>query len=261
MSLNLFDLTGKVAVVTGSGKGIGKALALGMAQAGADVVVTARTESDIESTAADIRAAGRRALAIPADVRVAEQVTNLFGQAVDEFGGLDIVVNNAGGSFLTKTMEMSENAWNAIIRQNLTSTFLCSQEAGRIMREQKRGSIINMASTDGFVANPKSAAYGAAKAAIVSFTKTLAADLGPYNVRVNALAPGYIVTAGIAELLKSNAELAEKLGAKEKNILPLRRLGKPEDIVGPTIFLASDASEYVTGQTIVIDGGLIYTLD
>lgn len=257
MSLARFNLTGRVAIVTGSGRGIGKALALGLAGAGANVVVSARTASEIENTAAEIRALGRKSLPIPTDVRVSEQVANLVKKTFEEFGRLDIMVNNAGGTFSANTLEISDGGWDAVVRENLKTAFLGSKEAGKIMMTQKRGSIINMASIAGYFSYQMNAAYGAAKAGIVALTKTLAADLGPYHVRVNALAPGFIETAGLAQVYAAHPGLKEKREA----ILPLRRLGKPEDIVGVTIFLASDASDYVTGQTLIVDGGLSSYMD
>lgn len=252
MSVARFDLTGRAAIVTGGGRGIGKALALGLAGAGANVAVAARTASEIEETAAEIRALGRKALALPTDVRLSEQVVNLVQKTYEEWGRLDIMVNNAGGTFSAKTLEMSDGAWDAIIRENLKSAFLGSKEAGKIMLNQKRGSIINIASIAGLFSYQMNASYGAAKAAIIALTKTLAADLGSYHVRVNAIAPGFIETAGLLQVYAARPGIREKRMAS----VPLGRLGKPEDIVGVTIFLASDASDYVTGQTLIVDGGL-----
>ncbi len=248
MSLAQFSLADRVAIVTGAGRGIGKAIALGLADAGATVVVAARTASDIENTAAEIEQKGGKALAMPTDVRLTDQVNNLVEKTVNKFGKIDILVNNAGGSFVVSTMDMSEGGWDAIIRENLKSVFLCSQATAKTMIAQKKGSIINIASTAGLNAYVFNAAYGAAKAGIINLTKTMATDLAKYNIRVNAIAPGYIATEGMLRLFGVHQE-----GAKQ---IPLARLGHPEDIVGGVIYLASDASLYVTGQTIVIDGGL-----
>lgn len=249
MSLAQFSLADRVAIVTGAGRGIGKAIALGLADAGATVVVAARTASDIENTAAEIEQKGGKALAMPTDVRLTDQVNNLVEKTVNKFGKIDILVNNAGGSFVVSTMDMSEGGWDAIIRENLKSVFLCSQATAKTMIAQKKGSIINIASTAGLNAYVFNAAYGAAKAGIINLTKTMATDLAKYNIRVNAIAPGYIATEGMLRLFGVHQE-----GAKQ---IPLARLGHPEDIVGGVIYLASDASLYVTGQTIVIDGGVI----
>jgi len=257
MSSSLFNLDGKVAIVTGAGRGIGKAIALGLADAGADVVAAARTATDIEATAEEIRAKGRKSLAVPTDVRLADQVSNLVEKSVAEFGRIDILVNNAGGSFIAGTMDLSEGGWDAIVRENLKSVFLCSKAAAKVMISQKEGNIISIASVAGIASYTLCAPYGAAKAGIINFTKTLAMDLAPYNIRVNAIAPGFIASGGLLQLLgmKPDTSEQEKGGGFLEHI-PLGRYGQPEDIVGGIIYLVSDASSYVTGQTLVIDGGL-----
>jgi len=257
MSLSLFSLEGKVAIVTGAGRGIGKAIALGLADAGADVVVAARTASDIETIANEVTAKGRRALAVPTDVRFSDQVTNLIEKTMSKFGRIDILVNNAGGTFAAPTMELSEGGWDAIVRENLKSVFLCSKAAARVMTEQKKGSIISIASVAGLKAYLNNAAYGAAKAGIINFTKTLSVDLASCNIRVNAIAPGFIATHGALQFQKDvpTERMQRRLAST-----PLGRFGQPEEIVGGVIYLASDASSYVTGQTLVIDGGLTSNL-
>lgn len=248
MSLDHFGLSDKVAIVTGAGRGIGKAIALGLADAGATVVVAARTASDIENTAAEIEKKGKKALAMPTDVRLSDQVANLVNRTVKDFGRIDVLVNNAGGSFNVPTMDMSEGGWDAILRENLKSVFLCSQAAAKVMIDQKRGAIVNIASIGGLEAYSFSAPYGAAKAGVINLTKTMAVDLAKYNVRVNAIAPGFVATEGIIQLFGAQPDAARQI--------PLARLGNPEDIIGGVIYLASDASLYVTGETLVIDGGL-----
>lgn len=253
MVLKLFDLTGKAAIVTGSGRGIGKGIAIGLADAGADVVITARTPADTEKVVAEIRAMGRKAMAVQADVRDAAQINNVVAQCIKEFGKVDILVNNAGGHFVVKTIEMSENAFDAILRENLKSQFIFSQTVAREMiKHNQGGSIINMASMAAFRNYQYNAAYGIAKAGIVNFTKTFALDMAPYNIRVNALAPGYIMTEG-TEKLYNEPEINKMV----HNIVPMKRFGIPEDVAGAAIYLASDASKYVTGHTMVIDGGLL----
>lgn len=249
----LFDLSGKIAIVTGSGKGIGKALALGLAEAGAKVVVSARTSADIEATAEDIRALGGESLPVPTDVRNSEQVEVMLQKTLEKFSRVDILVNNAGGSFNVPPLDMSENAWDSIIRENLKSVFLCSSAVGKTMKEQKSGSIINISSIAAIKSYLPNAAYGAAKAGIVNLTKTMAVDMAPYGVRVNAIAPGYIETPGIAALLEQAPDVRQQM----QNQIPAQRLGKPDDITGAVVFLASDASDYVVGDTIIIDGGLV----
>ena len=164
MDMSMFALTDKVAVITGGGRGIGKAIALGFGKAGADVVVAARTAADIEETAAEIRGEGRRTLAVPADVRNADQVANLLDKTIELFGRVDILVNNAGGSFQSPVLDLSPNAWEAVVRENLSSTFICSKVIGEVMVRQKSGNIINMSSVAGLIPLPNSAHYGAAKA-------------------------------------------------------------------------------------------------
>ncbi|MBU2643556.1 3-oxoacyl-ACP reductase FabG [bacterium] len=249
MNLEIFSLKGKVAIVTGAGRGIGKAIALGMADAGADLAIAARTTDQVETTAGEIRKKGCQAIAITADVRFKDQVEKMVADTVRHFGRIDILVNNAGGMFAVPTMEMSENQWNVTISENLTSVFFCSQAVGKIMMTQKSGAIVNIASIVGIVAQPLNAAYAASKAGVINLTKTMATDLAAYNIRVNGIAPGLIVTPGTEWLYE------DPKGAISE--IPLARGGTPEDIAGGVIYLASDASRYVTGETIVIDGGLI----
>jgi len=244
----LFNLKGRVAIVTGAGAGLGKAVALGLGQAGADVAICARTASTIEAVAGEIRASGSKALAIPTDVRDGDQIGQMVRKASDEFGRIDILVNNAGGHFEKGVLELSSKGWEAILSENLKSVFLFSQAVGKIMREQRRGSVISMSSVAGFGSYSINASYGAAKAGIISLTKTLAISLAPYNVRVNAIVPGLMGTEAVMPFYNSRPEMLAKV--------PLGRYGRPEEVVGAVIFLASDASSYVTGSSLVVDGGL-----
>lgn len=253
MGIKLFDLSGKVAIVTGAGRGIGRAIAVGLAGAGADVVVTSRTLADIEKTVEQIRGLGGKGLPVVADVRDINQINNVVSQCLKEFGKIDILVNNAGGHFLISTLEMSENAFDAILRENLKSVFLfCQVVAKEMIKRGQGGSIINMSSMSALRGYQSNAAYGIAKAGIMNFTRTLALDLAPHNIRVNALAPGYIMTEGTEKLY-----MEPKYHEMVLNIVPLKRFGKAEEIAGAAIYLASEASSYVTGHTIVIDGGLL----
>ncbi len=253
MSLSMFNLTGRVAIVTGGGRGIGRAIALGFAEAGADVVVCARTTAEIEDTAAKIEVGGRKALAITTDVQNVDQVTNMLHKTLDLFSRVDILVNNAGGSdFSGQTLGTSVDAWEAMIKENLSSTFICSKTIGAVMVEQRTGSIINISSLMGVGPSPLAAAYGAAKAGIINLTKTLAQEWGQYNIRVNAIAPGCIETPVIERLYRENPKLRQA----RLETIPLGRIGKPVDIVGVAILLASDASAYITGETIEVGGGL-----
>lgn len=254
MIMEKFALTDKVAVVTGAGRGIGRGIALGFADAGADVVVLARTTADIEDAAAEIRKLGRKALALPTDVRAPEQVEKAMQRTMEEFGRIDILVNNAGGAsagvFPSPVTEMSEELWDDIIRSNLKHVFLVSKVVANVMVEQKAGAIVNMSSLFGWTAAPMFAPYAAAKAAIMSFTQTLAYELVPHNIRVNAIAPGKILTSSTGMLwttLESQVEAAKDI--------QLGRLGYPEDVAPLAVFLASDAAGYITGQTFDVNGG------
>lgn len=249
MILSKFALTDKIAIVTGAGRGIGKGLALAFAEAGADVVVAARTVAEIEETAALIRQMGRKALVVPTDVRQSDQIDNMVQKTLEEFGRIDVLVNNAGGSFVVMAMDMSENAWDAVVRENLKTVFLCSKAAARVMIDQKKGNIVNISSEAGQGASPGLSAYGASKAGIINLTQTLAIEWAPH-VRVNCIAPGAIETPGL--LATSSGQMEEAI----KNI-PLGRMGQPEDIATAAIYLASEAADWVTGITIDVAGGPI----
>jgi NAD(P)-dependent dehydrogenase (short-subunit alcohol dehydrogenase family) len=250
-----FDLTKRVAIVTGSGRGIGKAIALGLAQAGADVVVLARTAADIEKTASEIRALGRRALAIPTDVRVSDQIYAIVETTMKELGWIDILVNNAGASFFSPTLQLSEGGWDALVRENLKTPFLVSKAVAPAMIKQGKGSIINISSTEGERSAATCAAYAAAKAGVINLTRTLAVEWAPHHIRVNCISPGYIENPGMPEALEQFPALKERLSR-----VPLQRTGKREDIVGGVIYLASDAASYVTGANLIIDGGMTAVL-
>lgn len=247
MILSKFALTDKIAIVTGAGRGIGKGIALGFAEAGADVVVAARTVAEIEDTAAFIREKGRKALAVPTDVRQSDQIENMVQKTLEEFGRIDILINNAGGSFVVMAMDMSENAWDAVVRENLKTVFICCKAVGKVMLDQKKGNIVNISSQAGEGASPGLIAYGASKAGIINLTQTLAIEWAPH-VRVNCIAPGAIETPGLHAT--SSGQLEEAI----KNI-PLGRMGQPEDIATAAVYLASDAAEWVTGITIDVAGG------
>jgi NAD(P)-dependent dehydrogenase (short-subunit alcohol dehydrogenase family) len=249
-----FSLEGKVAIVTGSGRGIGKAVALGLAEAGADVVVLARTVADIEKTADEVRALGRRALAVPTDVRVGEQVNNVVDATLKEFGRVDILVNNAGASFLAPTLELSEGGWDALVRENLKTPFLCAKAVAKAMIDQGKGSIVNISSTEGMRSAATCAAYAAAKAGVINLTRSLAVEWAP-QIRVNCICPGFIENPGLPQALEADTGLSRMLSK-----VPLGHMGRPEDIVGGVVYFASDASAYVTGALLAIDGGFTSVL-
>lgn len=245
-----FRLDDRVAIVTGSGRGIGKAIALHFAQAGAHVVVTALHSSTVEATAQQVRALGSKSLPIVADVTKSEQVSNLVKATIKEFGRIDILVNNAGGaSQLTPVVSLGDEEWDQQIRLNLTSAFLCSREISRVMLAQKRGNIINISSDAGTRAVPGLAAYATAKAGLITFTKTLSIELSRYNIRVNCILPGATETDQGSNLRGTAQERVERAG------IPLGRIGQPGDIALAAVYLASDASDFITGACIEVKGG------
>ncbi len=253
----IFSLKNKVALITGSGRDIGKGIALCMAESGADIVVTARTVEQIERTASEIRAKGRKAIAVPFDAREADQVDMVAKKALKEFGRIDIWVNNVGTPSHWDNVDITEKGWDAMFRENLKTTFLGTQAASKIMKEQKTGgSIINISSASkGPVISPYSGgpAYGAAKAGVNSITMSWAEAMAPYRIRVNCVIPGQILHPVSMEYAGFK-DPEVKASWEEK--IPLGRLGAPEDIGWACVFLASDAASYITGVCLNVDGGL-----
>lgn len=252
---SLFSLEGKVAVVTGASKETGKTIAIEMAKAGADVVVSARTVEGIEKAAAEIRGLGRRSLAVPTDVREATQVDNMVQKALESFGRVDILVNNAGSDFMAPALELSEKGWDAMVRLNLKSHFICSKAVIGTMIKQGGGNIVDIASTEGLRAAPSNPAYGAAKAGLINLVKTLAVEWAQYNVRVNAVAPGFIETPVLPMALEGYPHLRDIYGR-----IPLRRATRQTEVAAAVIYLASDAAACTTGITIAVDGGMTCNL-
>jgi NAD(P)-dependent dehydrogenase (short-subunit alcohol dehydrogenase family) len=247
----LFSLAGKKALVTGASRGIGQVIALAFAGAGADVALAARTEAGLAETAAAVRELGRQALVIPADLTNRDAAEEVVKVAIKELGQLDIVVNNAGGSsFAVQFLDMRQSGWDKVLRLNLDSTMWICQAAGAHMTARGTGSMINIASVAGLAAAPFLAPYGAAKAAVVSLTKTLAVEWGRSGVRVNALCPGWTAT----ELNRVMWDSPDGGAATIANV-PMARWGRAEEMAGPAVFLASDASSFMTGQVLAIDGG------
>ncbi len=250
MSKALFDLTGKVAIVTGAGRGIGRAIAEALACYGAQVVLAGRTPARLDAVAEAIGAAGGRALVHPADVSREADVQALCGAALDRYGQVDVLVNNAGVNPIWRTVEKTSLAeWQAILDVNLTGVFLCCKHVGAIMAQHGTGSIINVSSIAGHVGLIRSAPYCASKGGVELLTKALALDWAG-RVRVNCLAPGYVDTDLTAGLLHH-----ETLSKPFLDHTPMRRFGSPADIVGAAVFLASDAAGYMTGQSLIVDGG------
>jgi NAD(P)-dependent dehydrogenase (short-subunit alcohol dehydrogenase family) len=253
MSKSLYDLTDQVAIVTGGGKGIGKALSMGLADAGCCVVICARQLEPLEEVAESIRAKGGKAIAVSMDHRKQENVQNMVDRAVEEFGRIDILVNNAGGQgFLCDMVDLSLGGWNAVINVNLQGVFLCSKLVGEVMIKQGGGKIVNITSVAGRDGTPGSLYYGTAKAAITNFSQGLSVEWAKYNIRVNCVGPGPVKTENAMELTFSSPEIVKRVTAG----VALNRFAEPEEILGPVMFFASDASSYVTGQSLYVDGGV-----
>ena len=251
MTQQLFSLAGKKALVTGASRGIGQVIAVAFAQAGADVALVARSADGLAATAKEVRDLGRLAVEIPADLTGQETAAAVVTEAIDRLGHLDVVVNNAGGSsFMVPFLDLRLSGWEKVLRLNLDATMRICQAAGAHMTARGGGSVINIASVAGLAAAPFLAPYGAAKAAVVSLTKTLASEWGRTGVRVNALCPGWTAT-------ELNRVLWDSPDGGQATIasVPLGRWAKPEEMAGPAIFLASEASSFMTGQVLVIDGG------
>ncbi len=250
-TVQLFSLEGRVALVTGAGRGIGRALALGLADAGADVICLARTEAEVEATAEEVRKKGRRAMAVTADVTNQAQVTAAVEAALARFGKIDILVNNAGINIRKPALEVAEEDWDRVVATNLKGPFLVAQTVGRHMCERGYGRIVNVASVGGAVALRTGVAYGASKAGLMHMTRILAMEWAKYGVTVNAIGPWYFRTPLTEKLLQDEQYVAEILART-----PMRRIGDLSELVGPVVFLASDASSYVTGQVLMVDGGM-----
>jgi NAD(P)-dependent dehydrogenase (short-subunit alcohol dehydrogenase family) len=251
-SLDEFSLKGKVALVTGGSRGIGKAIAIGLANAGADVALASRKLPDLEEVAKEIKKTGRKSLAVAAHVAKLEEINNLVSKVKGEFGRIDILVNNAATNpTMDQAIDVEERAWDSIMNLNLKGLFFLSQAVARVMREQGGGKIINVASVAGITPDVLPI-YSISKAGVIMATKVMAQQWAQYNIRVNAIAPGLTKTR-FSEALWSNQDILQgaMLGT------PLRRVAEPEEMVGGVIFLASDASSYVTGQILAIDGGAV----
>lgn len=243
-------LAGRTALVTGAGKGLGRAIALGFAGAGADVVLMARTRADLEAVAREVEALGRQALVAVADATDSRQVDAAVEQAVARFGRIDVLAHAAGGSLRKPSVEVTDEEWDGVISANLSSTFKVCRAVGRHMLAQGSGSIINLSSTAGMRGRAGNAPYSAAKAAVINLSRALAMEWAPKGVRVNVLAPGRFLTP----LTEAEMSVPEKYAAFVRQV-PLGRIGKPEEIQDIAVWLASDASAYVTGSTITLDGG------
>jgi len=242
------DLSGKVAIVTGSSRGIGKAIALKLADLGANVVVTGHIE-DAEPVAVEIRSKGRQSLAVRASVNTPADVDKLVEAALATFGRIDILVNNAGITRDQLVLKMTEEDWDAVLSTNLKSVFLCTRAVLRPMLKQRWGRIINISSVIGLIGNPGQANYAASKAGIIGFTKSIAREVGSRGITANVIAPGFIET-------RMTQAMDETRRQELLKRIPLCSLGTPEDVAEAAAFLASDGARYITGQVLGVDGGM-----
>ncbi len=249
MGIN-FNLSGKTAIVTGGGKGIGRVIALGLAKAGANVVVCSRTKAEIDAVAEEIRKQGGRALSVVTDIMINEQLENLVGAAISEFGRIDILVNNAARSYLRGLLDLREDGWDKIFHTNVKAVWLLSRMVVPKMIEQKGGRIINITTVGADKAEAGMSAYGASKAALKHLTRSMAKEWAQLGINVNAVAPGFTRT-DFSKPIWSSPELEQVIS----KLIPKGKIAEPEDIVGAVLFLASDAASYITGITIYVDGG------
>lgn len=250
MYLEQFDLNGKVILVTGGSKGIGKELCLGMADAGANVAVVSRNKDRCQLVVNEIKAMGKNAIALAADVTNVLEANRVIDETVNTFGRIDVLINNAGINSVQDALDVTEEAWDNVLNVNLKAIFFWAQGVARVMKSQGGGKIINIASVGGVIGETKMASYAASKAGVISLTKSLAREWGRHNILVNSLAPGYVRTDMNEEALKD-----QKVYQNIVSSIPVRRIGEVADIVGPAIFLASQASNFVTGHTLFVEGG------
>jgi len=247
----LFDLTGRTAIVTGGSIGLGRQMAEGLAEMGANLVLCARKQERCEETAARLRRLGVKAVPLSCDVKNQASVQELVSATLSQFGQIDILINNAGISWGAPAEELRLEDWNKVIETNLTGTFLCAQAVGKVMLHQRRGKIINIASIAGLGGAPPelpAIGYHASKGGVISFTKDLACKWAVHNIQVNAIAPGWFPTHMSNRVLELHSDVF-------LSHIPMRRFGSEHDLKGAAVFLASDASNYVTGHVLVVDGG------
>lgn len=247
----LFDLTGRVAIITGGSIGLGRQMAEGLAEMGATLVLCARKKERCEQAAEELQRLGVKTLALACDVKNPASIQEMVDATLAHFGQIDILINNAGTSWGAPVEEMRLQDWNKVIETNLTGTFLCSQAVGKVMIRQSHGKIINVASVAGLVGSPpdfQAIGYQASKGGVIIFTKDLACKWAMHNIQVNAIAPGWFPTAMSGVVIERNRDTLLKS-------IPLGRFGNEHDLKGAAVFLASDASNYVTGHVLVVDGG------
>jgi NAD(P)-dependent dehydrogenase (short-subunit alcohol dehydrogenase family) len=246
-----FSLNGKTALVTGAGRGIGRAIAIGFAEAGADVVLVSRTQADLEEVAGHIRKLGRNAFIHEADVTNKSHVESIYSELDSQHVSVDILINNAGMNIRSKALDVSDEEWDTIMNTNLRSAFWFSQKAGERMKKNGGGKILTISSVAGHVALRTGVVYASTKAAIIQMTKNLALEWGQFGINVNSIGPWYFKTPLTEKLLADEDYLNDILA-----VTPQKRVGELPDLVGPAVFLASEASNYVNGQTLFVDGGM-----
>lgn len=245
-----FDLKNKVAIVTGSTKGIGRGIVEGLAKAGADVVIVSRNQDDCNQVAEKIKEFGHDALPVATDVTNLNAIEELVKKVTEYYGKIDILVNNAGSAITKKAEDLTEADWDRVLNVDLKGVFFCAQAVGRQMISQKQGKIINLASILGLVGDRQVLPYCVSKGGVIQMTKALALEWAKHNIQVNALCPGYVITP-MNEADLNNEKIHNHIIKK----IPMRRLGEIGDMVGAAVFMASNASDYMTGQTLVVDGG------
>jgi len=249
-----FNLSGKVAIVTGGGKGIGRAIALGLAGAGASVVVCSRTQKEIDGVVDEIHQMGGTAMAVVTDLTVNEQLENLVNATIKEFGRIDILVNNAARSFLRSLLDLREDGWDKVFDTNVKAVWLLSRAVARHMIEQKSGRIVSITTVGAEKAEMGMAAYGCSKAALKMLTRCMAREWAPNGINVNAVGPG-LTRTDFSKPIWSNPDVARQVASG----IPKGRLAEPEEIVGSVLFLVSDAADFITGHSIYVDGGTLTT--
>lgn len=250
MCMEVFELRGQVALVTGASKGLGKSMAMALAEAGADIVMVARGPVKLAEAEKEVADMGVRTLAIAADVTIPEDVEKVVNQALAKFGKIDILVNNVGTYTGKPIVESTTEDWSNLINTNLTSTYLCCRTVGKHMIERQRGKVVNMAAAIGALGARNSAAYCASKGGVIQLTRALAVEWARYNITVNAIAPGTMETEITAKMLE-DPKVRKALESK----VPMKRIGRPSDLTGTVVFLSASGSDYITGQTVFVDGG------